>query len=245
MSVKERYQNPVVGDTVTLRMFTYNSNARTDFQSVDKVDVFYLDPNAVTEANPQGRTLITTIAGQDIQHASTGLYQVALALPDPTYVIGQYIDVWTVRADQNEEASEVTNDFKIYPDLWYTSPIPIVYDFSFVFRPNKIRQGSKKWLIIEVTPNVPQASDLARYYEQLATVSPLSISISAACGDCLPPEADLRLVVENEPVQLREKGVGYYFLDTTTMQPGIYDVWFTLPFGESLHISDTQQLQIF
>jgi hypothetical protein len=245
MALKERYQNPAVGDTVNLRLFTYNSNNRSDFDAIEKVEFYFLDPNAKTEANPTGKTLVATALGSDVTHTEVGLYQIQLALPDPTFTIGHYMDVWYVNVENNESATTVENHFQIYPDLWYTSPIPIVYDFSFVFRPNKIRQGSKKWIIIEITPNVPQATDLQRYYEQLAIVSPLTISIEQACGDCLPPEPDLRLLVDQAPVELREKGLGYFLIDTAEMDEGIYNVWFTMSFGESLHISDKMQLQIF
>jgi hypothetical protein len=244
-AIKERFQNPVVGDTVNLRLFTYNSNNRSDFQNVQQVDIYFLDPDARTEANPHGRTFVLTIPTEQIVHTDVGLYQVALPLTTPAFTIGKYIDVWSVSVDDNEAPATVENSFQIFPDLWFTSPIPIVYDFSFVFRPNKIRVGSKKWIIIEITPNVPQTSDLKRYYEQLAIVSPLNISMEQACGDCLPPENDLRIVLDNVPVELREKGLGYFFLDATELDPGIYNVWFTMAFGESYHVSDKQQLQLF
>lgn len=243
MSLKERYQNPVTGDQVNLRLFTYNSNNRTDFNNVTKVEIYLLDPNSKTIENPSGKVLVETI--ENITHVETGQYLVTLSLEDTKYVIGDYLDVWYVEVEENETEATIENNWQIYPDLWYTTPIPIIYDFNFSFRPNKIRQGSKRYLIINITPNVPDATDLQRYYENLAIVSPLKISIEKLCGDCVPAEQDLRIVVEQDSVELREKNTGYYFLDTTEMDQGTYNVWFELEFGESLYISDKSQLQIF
>ena len=120
-----------------------------------------------------------------------------------------------------------------------------MYGFDFSFRPNKIRQGSKNYLIIDITPNVPKTSDLNRYYQNLAIVSPLKCLPEQECGECMPAEQDLRLVVDCELVELREKCVGYYYLDTTEMDCGIYNVWFQMDFGDTVHISDKQQVQIY
>ena len=38
---------------------------------------------------------------------------------------------------------------------------------------------------------------------------------------------------------------GYYLLDTTEMEIGIYDVWYELDLGGNTYISDRQSLQIF
>ena len=100
-------------------------------------------------------------------------------------------------------------------------------------------------MIIDITPNVPKSSDLEKYYQNLAITSPISISIEQECGECIPVEQDLRLVVDCEVVELREKCVGYYFLDTTELDCGIYNVWFQMDFGNTVHISDKQQIQIY
>lgn len=244
MATKERYQNPVVGDDVNLKLFAYRTNNKTDFYSVEKVEIYYLDPAEISDTNLDGRRLVETVT--DITHVETGLYQITIDLEEVEYVIGNYIDVWYVYLTEDEVTpATIDNNWRVYPELFYTSPIPIVYDFSFAFRPNKIRVGSKRYLIIDITPNVPSASDMARYYENLAICSPLKISIEQICGDCLPEEEDLRLIVDEEDVELREKMEGYYMLDTTDMNVGIYDVWFTMEFGENIYISDKQQLQIY
>ena len=154
-------------------------------------------------------------------------------------------DVWTVIFENEEVPTRITNIYQIYPDLWYSSPTPIVYDFSFQFRPNKLRKGSKRYIICQVTPNVPKGTDLERYYENLAILGDLKISIEQRTGDCLPKEIDLRMIAENVPVDYREKTHGYYLLDTTEMELGIYDIWYELDLGGNIYISDRQSLQIF
>jgi hypothetical protein len=240
--MKERYQNPVVGDDVTLRLLSYNSNNRADLDSIDKIEIYFLDPALKSESNLDGRRLVATISSGDVVQDDVGAYSTVLTLTSPLYLIGNWIDVWyaTVGADQ----VPIENGFKIYPNLWFTTPIPIIYDFNFSFRPNRLPQGSKRYLAIEITPNVPGRNELIQYYENIAIVSPISITIEQECGDCLPPEADLRIVVEDQPVVLREQCTGYYFLDTTEMEPGIYNISFKMSLGESVYISEKQQLQV-
>jgi len=166
-------------------------------------------------------------------------------LEDGVFLLGNYCDIWTVNfVNDHEGSSEVINPFVVYPNLWYSTPIPVVYDFSFIFRPQKLRKGSKRYLIVEITPNVPKGTDLQRYYENLAIVSDLKISIEQKTGPCLPAEADLRLIVDRESVDYREKRFGYYMLDTAEMEVGIYDIWFEMEMGENIYISDRFQLQI-
>jgi hypothetical protein len=241
----ERYQNPVVGDTVVLRLFVYNTNALTDIQSVEKVDIYHLDPSNKTPDNPDGRRLVETLEGSGVVAVDTGTYLLALPTMVNKYVIGRYLDVWTINVAEDELPQTVEQFFDIVPDLWYTTPVPIVYDFSFKFQPNRLRQGSKQYLVIEVVPNVPRATDLQAYYENLAIVSQLSISIEQRCGDCVPAEQDLRLVVDDEPVPFREKRFAYYKLDTSEMDCGIYDVWFKLECGSNTYISDKSQIQVY
>lgn len=242
MSTRERFQNPVVGDEVNLRLFAYNSNNKRDFYEVDSVKIYFIDPNSEP---PNQKILIQEVSGTSVVHTDTGEYTLTVSLTSPQYVIGQYVDEWYVRVEEGEDLATIENVWQIYPNLWFTTPLPTVYDFNFSFRPNKIRKGSIKYLIIEIRPNVPNASDLARYYENLAIVSPITITIQQTCGDCMPAESDLRMIVEDDPVDLREKCLGYYKLDTTEMNEGIYDVWFQMSFGDNIYISDKQQLQIY
>jgi hypothetical protein len=245
MALKERSQNPVVGDDVKLRLFAYNSNNRADFNEISKVEIYFLDPAAISEDNLDGRTLVETIDAADVTTVETGQYMITVSLGESKYAIGKYIDVWYVTVELGDPEATVENVWQIYPDLWFTTPTVLVYDFNFSFRPNKIRKGSKRFIVIDITPNVPKASDMARYYENLAIVSPLKISIEQECGNCVPAEEDLRLVVDQADVELRDKSLGYYFIDTTDWAEGVYNVWFEMIFGESTFISDKLQLQIF
>lgn len=246
MPTKERYSNPTCGDTVNLRLFTYNMNARRNVAAVEKIDVYFLDPTLVSESNPDGRRLVQTIDGDNVSQEETGQYLAAVLLEDPKYTIGQYLDVWTVQFEDSATGTgTVANPFAVYPDLWFTTPIPPVYDFSFQFRPNKIVKGTKRYLIIQVTPNVPRGADLIQYYENLAAVSEIRMSMEIKCGECVPAERDLRRVIDRQVVDHREKNYAYFYLDTTELDLGIYDVWFELTYGENVYISEKNQLQIF
>ena len=155
------------------------------------------------------------------------------------------MDIWTITPVEGGDTVEQAYNWIVYPNLFFATPIPVVYDFQFRFRPNRLRQGSKRYLIIEIVPNVPDQGDLVRYYTNLAIASPLKISMEMACVECMPQEQDLRLVIDSESINLRENCRAYYLLDTTDLDCGIYNIWFEMEFGESLYISDKQQLQIF
>lgn len=245
MAIKERYQNPAIGDTVNLRLFSYNSNNLADFVSIEEVKIYFLDPEEVTANNPEGRRLVDTFNGSAVTAEDTGKYLLPVDLEEVKYTIGKYVDVWTVNVSADQPSSNIEQVFDVYPSLWYTSPIPPVYDFHFHFQPNKFRLGSKQYLIIEIMPNTPTAGELRAYYENLAIVSDLKISIEQRCGDCLPEEQDLRLIVDKELVDYREKRFAYYHFDTEDLDCGIYNVWFQLDFGGNVYISDKYQLQVY
>jgi hypothetical protein len=241
----ERYQNPAIGDSIKLRLFTYNSNNLADLSSISKVDIYYFDREFVSAENPDGRRLVESFDGSAVTVEDTGTHLLEINAQEALYVIGRYLDVWTVNVSDTQPSESIEQVFEIYPNLWYTTPIPVVYDFSFHFQPNKFRKGSKQFLIIEIVPNVPTAGDLRKYYENLAIVSDLKISISQNCGECLPAEADLRLIVDEESVDYREKRYGYFKIDTEDMDCGIYDVWFRLDFGGNTYISDRYNIQVY
>ena len=249
MTIKERNQNPVIGDNLNLRLFTYNSNHRQNVANVEKVDIYQLDSSCATDENPEGRRLVMSVDESDVVVVNDpfgGQYVVSVELEDLKFTIGKYVDVWTVSFD-SVQSGTVTNEFRIVSDLWYASDMPIVYDFSYGFRPNRVRRGERRWLSVDIVPNVPNASDLQRYYVNLAVASPVKIFIEKQCGNCVPKERDLRMVVEGADVEHRHDSEGYYFLDTVAldMDCGIYDVWFELEFGENKYISEPLQLQIF
>lgn len=244
-ATKERYQNPVVGDTVILRLFFYNSNNFADVSEIQKIDIYHVaEGKSIHDVS--ARTFVQTILPVNILQTDTGQYYTEITITENQYIIGNYVDVWTVNFNSViEEVATVENPFTVYPNLWYTTPIPVVYDFNFAFRPSRLRKGSKRYIIIEVTPNVPKGTDLQRYYENLAIVGEMKVSIEQRSGACLPPEEDLRLIVDKEPVTYREKRYGYYQIDTADMEVGIYDVWFELDLGDNVYISERNQLQIF
>lgn len=243
--ILERFQNPTSNDTIRLRLFSYNSNNFADIDLIEKVDIYFLDPEEVTTENPDGRRLVETIQGSSVQQSDTGQYYLDLAMETDQYVIGRYLDVWTIYPILEQPKQTVTTYFDVYPDLWYTTPAPVVYDFDFHFQPNRLRHGSKQYLIIEITPNVPKSADLCRYYENLAIGATISIFIEEMCGPCTPQESDLAMVVEDEVVALREKRFAYYQLDTEELDCGIYNVWFKLDFAGNTYISDKMQLEIY
>lgn len=243
--IKERYQNPSTNETIRLRLFFYNANNFSNVASISKIDLYKIaDGHSLNDTS--ARTLIKTISGSEVIHEGTGKYYIDVILEDGVFLLGNYCDVWTVNfVDDYQDATQVTNPFTVYPNLWYSTPIPVVYDFNFSFRPQKLRVGSKRYLIVEITPNVPKGTDLQRYYENLAIVSDLKVSIEQKCGNCLPEEKDLRLLVDRAPVDYREKKFGYYMLDTNQLDVGIYDIWFEMEMGENTYISDRFQLQIY
>jgi hypothetical protein len=243
---KERFQNPTCGDDVNLRLLVYNSNNLKSVKSVDKVEIYFCDPEEVTQSNPDGRRLVETFTESDVVLEDTGKYLLAVSISAPAYTIGNYVDVWTLAfEDEDCSVANIENPFVVHPDLWFTTPTPPVYDFSLKFRPGRIRKGSKQYLIIHITPNVPTKNDLNSYYENLAIVSDLRVSIRQRCGECMPVEEDLRLIADRCLVDYREKCLGYFFFDTTDLACGIYDVWFELCFGENLFITETNQLEIY
>lgn len=249
MADKERNQNPVAGDTLNLRLFTYNANQRQSVQGVDSVAIYVLDSTCVAEDNPEGMRLVLEVDGAEVDEVSDqfgGHYKVSFELESEAFTVGRYLDVWNIRFSENQ-AGTVTNQFVVLRELWYASEMPIVYDFSYGFRPNRVRKGEKRWLTVEIIPNVPKASDLERYYSNLALASPMKISVEKVCGECVPKEKDLRVVVDGASVDFRRDSEGYYFLDTEElgMDCGIYNVWFELEFGESKYLSDNLQLQVY
>lgn len=242
MNLKERFQTPVLNDTIILRLLVLNRSIFTDVQEIDRVEIYVFDPTLRTEDNHHGKRLVQTIT--PVTQNETGQYSVETILADPQYVIGKYSDVWYLNF-RDYQASTVEQYFQIYADQWFTTPTPLVYDFSFSFIPNRMVQGENKYIQITVTPNVPRASDLVRFYEGLVANSELFISIEQACGPCVPQEEDLRLIVDHVPVIEREKNKAFYKIDTEDMDCGIYNVFFTLCFGGNKYISTKNQLQIF
>ncbi len=250
MALKSRFQNPVITDTVELQMFVFNSNNTADVDSISKVEIYYLDPTMQTPSNPNGQTLVETVPGGSVSLVQQGEYQINLYL-DPTIYLhtGRYVDQWYTTFQSGEPETTIFHLFTVYPDLWYTTPIPMVYDFNFYFQPNRIRFGSKRYIDIEIVPNVPTATDLQQYYENLAIVSDVKVSIAKRCGPCAPVgadcEEDLSLIVDKAQAQYKEKNRAFYFIDTTEFDCGVYDIWFQMDFGNNIFISEKFQIQFY
>jgi len=238
MALKERFSNPVAGDTVRLRLYSYNSNAPANIEVINKIEIFYKEQDG-------SRRLVETIPGSAVENTDVGHYMVDVELETEKFVIGDYFDVWTMQPLADQEPQTVTNYFAIYPNLWYTTATPVVYDFKFHFQPNRLRKGSRQFLIVETIPNVARASDLCRYYENLIIGAQIKISIEQSCGPCVPQERDLRMIVEDELIELREGRLAYYQLDTEDLDCGIYNVSFKLEFGGNIYVSDRMQLEIY
>jgi len=254
MAVRERYQNPVLGDTINLRFFVYNSNNRANIFSINKVEIFWLDENAKTESNPDGRTLIQTFDGSAVQNVEEGQYLlqvdaeeiINVSGEEAGYRIGNYVDVWYVVFEDGEEVSiGGEKSFTIYPDLWYTSDLPCIYDFSFTFSPNKIVKGNKKYLNICIESNAPNSTQLEQYYENLAVLANIEISIrvhpESPNYDATYPSRNV--IVSDVAVSYREREHGYYLLDTTNMETGLYQVWFEMDFGENHFVSEKLNIE--
>jgi hypothetical protein len=216
---------------------------------VEGVEIYQVDPTEVSEENPDGLRLVKTVAGAEVEEVADdfgGHYRIQTSLDDALFTIGDYVDVWHVGFGP-EQSGTVVNKFRVLSGMWYASDMPIVYDFSYGFRPNRVRKGERRWLTIDIVPNVPSAGDLQKYYANLSVASPVRIFIEKRCGECVPAEKDLRMVVSGGEVQYRRGSEGYFFLDTDLLEMdcGVYDVWFELEFGESKYLSDSLQLQVY
>lgn len=242
---KERNQNLRPNDQVTLRLYAFNGAQAADVAAVQQVAIYKLASVPATADNPDGKSLVQTIAGTSVVQDAQGQYSITTTLSDPLFTVGRYQDEWTLLFENSLPPATTAMNFQIVPNAWFVDSSPLIYDFSFDFAPNKIVSGSKRYIQIFVTPNVPRGSDKQRYYESLAVGGNLYISLQQKCGNCMPAEEDLRLVIDSDLVTTRDGVFGFYMLDTTDLDCGIYDVWFELDIGTNVYISDKQPLQIF
>jgi len=96
MTIKERYQNPVVGDKIKLRLFVYNSNNFANIKTINYIDIYKVESPSSDISNPTQSYLVQKIDGEDVVRESTGKYLLDLQTSEPTYTIGYYLDVWNV-----------------------------------------------------------------------------------------------------------------------------------------------------
>lgn len=245
MATKQRNQNPLVGDTVVLKFFAFGNGSLADPHAIEKVDIYRVLGTEVTEENPLGRVLVETITSDDIVRDEEGKYHADLVLERPRYTQGRYQDEWTVVFEEDAEPATPALDFFIAPTTWFVDSSPVVFDFNFDFRPNRVRKGSKKHLQVKVTPDVPRGTDKQRYYENMAIAGSIYITIEQKCGNCLPQEEDLRIVVDQELLTERDGCNAFYLLDTEELDCGLYDVTVEAHLGENVFVSDPMPLQIY
>ena len=245
---KDRNESVQPGDEVRLKLFTFSAGAAKDVDEIDKVEIYRLFVLDQTEDNPLGRELVETVQGSSVVNDSTGEYHIDVDLDTETYVVGRYQDDWIHTFEEGLPETTSTYDFQVFPNRWFTDSKPILHDFTFNYTPTRIPKGSVKFIQIEIIPNVPRGTDRQRYYENIAADGILYISIEQKCGECMPAELDLRLLVDEVCVTEREGCFGFYKLDTSDtsdFECGIYNIWFKLTLGTNTYISDKQQIQIF
>lgn len=248
---KEKYENPTLGDTVRLRLYVYNSNAMTSVKVFRSIAIYLLDPFNKSEQNIDGRTLITQIATTTITQQSVGNYYVDLVLnSSDDFVLGDYIIQWNLIFENDPDCPSIIEDkFTIYSRNWATSDLPLIHSFDFKFSPNRFVKNSKQYLIVKIIPKAQNADTLSRYYANMAVSSGLTVSISERCGPCNNVDED-DFILENEPVEIRERGTGYVLLDMREdndlgLECGLYNIFFTLEFGNTVHVSPVSQFEIY
>lgn len=255
--IRERYQRPVLGDTVKLKILVYSSNQKANAHQVLGVTIFYLDIDQRSEGNPDGRIEVAAVLPANISNDAPGEYSVDLELNQVDFRIGDYVDRWEfLFEDADNYPGIIENDFTVYRDLWYTSPKPLIYELGFNLSPNKIVQGTRKYLRVDLDVYAPDASTREAYYYSLATMADVHISIVQDEGEGYDPQVPGNNTIVNwSPVQFREDNSGYYLLDTSVdprpqmngaaMPNGIYLVQFRAGLGETLHLSPRFHLQIY
>ena len=81
MPTKERYQNPVVGDTLRLRLFFYNSNNFADVNQIQEVKIYKVADGASMN-DVSARTLVQTVTSASIVNSDTGQYYIDIEVSE-------------------------------------------------------------------------------------------------------------------------------------------------------------------
>lgn len=255
--IRDRFQSPIVGDTVRLKTFVYSSNERSNVSSIDSVEIYYLDETQKTPSNPRGKILIETLAPSKITNVSAGTYQLEIQTNPVDYRVGDYIDQWNIQFESGDlRQGIVENEFHIYRDLWITSDKPLIYDIGFNYSPHRIIQGSSKYIRVDLEPFVPNATTMEKYYYYINSIANISMSISQDEGegyDRYNPSNNVLFMWRQ--VHHIEGTSGFFFLDTRIdprpqlngkpMPNGIYLVQFRTILGESTYLSPQFRLQIY
>ena len=233
---KERFQSVTLNEEINLDFYSYQNNSLIDVESIQKIEIYFLDPSQVSKTNPQGRRIKQVIQPGSITNIATGHYRTTIALDDSLFEVGNYIDVWYVKFnDYDPKYIKIENQFVVSTDLRETWDKPFVYDITFAFNPKKIMLGSKKYLKIQFYPTIPIEKDiLDRFYFNLKTTQNLYIRIEQieGCGyDSGFREMNIKTEPEWDEVEVRGDNEAYYLLDTTENGEyplGIYTVQFKI-----------------
>jgi hypothetical protein len=250
---KERYQSLTLGDDVNLDFYSYQNNSLINVSEIQKIEVYFLDPNNITSSNIDGRSIKKIIPSTDITQINTGHYRAVLTIDDNLYEIGDFIDVWFVRYNTfDSDFFPVINQFKVFSDLRETWDRPFVYDVDFSFDPKKIVSGNKKYIRIGFFPNIQIEKDIIdRFYFNLKTTGNLFIRIEQieGCGfDPDLPAFNVKTDPEWDQVDIRGDNEAYYLIDSTDNGDyvlGIYAVQFKILIDGQEIISPKFYLQIF
>lgn len=260
MPIKERYQSPVLGDTLNLDFYSYNNNSLTSVNELGNIEVYFLDKTQLSDNNPNGKRIKLIITPNNITELSTGHYRAQINLDDNLFEIGDYIDVWNIKFnDYDSTFYKVENQFRIHTDLRETHDRPFVYDVSWSFNPKKIILYSRRYLKIAFKPSIHDdigrkyinESLIDRFYFNLKNTQNLFIKIELIEGcdyneDCL--YANIITDPEWDRVEIRGDNEAYYLIDSTEDEGiynlGIYSVQFKILIGGQEIISPKFYLQI-
>jgi len=260
MATVERYQSAVLGDTINLDFYAYNNNALVDINEIQRVEIYFLDPNSITEDNTDGRTIKAIVLPANITTVGTGHYRVVLELSDSLFEVGNFIDVWRIKYNSYDDFFPTENQFKVSSDLRETHDRPFIYDCDFSFSPKKITKGSKQYLKIGFRPTVHtdigtgviQQELFDRFYYNLKRTGGLYIRIELmeGCGyNSEFPLANVKTDPEWTAVDIRGDNEAYYLLDVTENQSdydlGVYYIQFKATIQGQEIISRKFFLQIY
>ena len=215
---KRRYQAVHLGDTLLLEFYSYNGNRLSDVLDIEKVEVYHLNQFARTQRNPDGRELIVTVLGADVDHYSAGHYGASVFVDPNTYPVGDFVDVWYVKyTSADSDYRQATNTFKTTTDLRETSGSPFARECDFSFSPKKIQLGSKKLVQVNFALRPPaDATDLEKFYFTSSQVDRLYVRTIVHEGANYVVGSD-NVVTDPEwaPIEVRGDGVGYFEVDAT------------------------------
>jgi len=72
-SIKERYQNPSINETVRLRLFFYNANNFSNISSIEKIEIFKIeDGRSINDVD--ARTFVKSIPVVNVVNDGVGKY---------------------------------------------------------------------------------------------------------------------------------------------------------------------------